>query len=132
MFSGRVSSGTWPRMTMRSKQWYTKASRLPNNRTKSSIGPLAPLRFVSQQKHRTGDRWRSKKFQIFLLRTREAAPFGNDHDATGKDPGPRWARVVLSAQKRAHPIRNPALDNPVLSAWEQFKATIVFDAFTAS
>src|SRR5262249_2946615 len=69
-FSGRVSSGTWPRMTIRSKQWYTKASRLPNNRTKSSIGPLAPLRFVSQQEHRTGDRWRSKKFQIFLLRFR--------------------------------------------------------------
>ena len=53
---------------MRSKHWYTKASRLPNKRTKSSIGPLALLRFVSQQEHRTGDRWRSKKFQIFLLR----------------------------------------------------------------
>src|ERR1051326_8753052 len=39
MFSGRVSSGMCPRITMRSKQWYTKASRLPNSLTNDSIGP---------------------------------------------------------------------------------------------
>src|SRR6516162_2368519 len=38
-FSGRVSSGRWPRMTRRSKQWYTKLSRLPNSFAKVSIGP---------------------------------------------------------------------------------------------
>src|SRR5215469_14868453 len=37
MFSGRVSSGMYPRMRMRSKQWYTKASRLPNSVVNSSI-----------------------------------------------------------------------------------------------
>src|SRR5579863_8284748 len=39
MFSGRVNRGMCPRMTMRSKQWYTKASRLPNSLVKVSIGP---------------------------------------------------------------------------------------------
>src|ERR1700736_968766 len=46
MFSGRVSKGKWPRMTMRSKQWYTKVSRFPNSRANSSIGPLPPVRLV--------------------------------------------------------------------------------------
>src|SRR3954453_24108505 len=40
MFSGRVNSGMWPRMTMRSKQWYTKASTLPNSVAKVSIDRL--------------------------------------------------------------------------------------------
>src|SRR5437773_1506991 len=39
MFSGRVNRGMCPRMTMRSKQWYTKTSRLPNSLVKVSIGP---------------------------------------------------------------------------------------------
>jgi hypothetical protein len=38
IFSGRVSNGTWPRMTIRSKQWYTKASGLPNSFAKVSLG----------------------------------------------------------------------------------------------
>ena len=46
-----------PWMTMRSKQWYTKASRLPNSLQKVSIGPL--LVVVSQPDHRTGGRWKS-------------------------------------------------------------------------
>src|SRR5215468_10882705 len=49
MFSGRVSSGKWPRMTMRSKQWYTRATRLPNSLANSSIGPLPPLRWVGTE-----------------------------------------------------------------------------------
>src|SRR6266478_756039 len=40
MCAGRVSSGIYPWMTMRSKQWYTKASRLANSLVKGSIGPL--------------------------------------------------------------------------------------------
>src|SRR5437660_588838 len=40
MCSGRVSSGKYSWMTIRSKQWYTKASRLPNSLQKVSIGPL--------------------------------------------------------------------------------------------
>src|SRR5579863_9586693 len=43
MCSGRVSSGKYPWMTMRSKQWYTKASRLPNSLQKVSIGPPSVL-----------------------------------------------------------------------------------------
>src|SRR6516165_10434697 len=42
-------------MTMRSKQWYTKASRLPNSLAKVSIGPLPGT--CSQHDHRTEDRW---------------------------------------------------------------------------
>src|SRR5919197_4873547 len=41
--SGRVNSGRYPWMTMRSKQWYTKASRLPNSLQKVSIGPPSVL-----------------------------------------------------------------------------------------
>src|SRR5947209_6862798 len=52
IFSGRVSSGIWPRMTMRSKQWYAKASRLPNSVAKVSIARL-PLLLPQQQDHRT-------------------------------------------------------------------------------
>src|SRR5919201_1444271 len=43
MCSGRVSSGRYPWMTMRSKQWYTKASRLPNSLQKVSVGPPSVL-----------------------------------------------------------------------------------------
>src|SRR6266853_1530674 len=46
--SGRVSSGRYPWMTMRSKQWYTKASRLPNSLQKASIGP--PSAFLPNNK----------------------------------------------------------------------------------
>ncbi len=38
----------------------------PNSRAKSSIGPLPPLRLTWHQEHRTEDRWKSKKFQIFF------------------------------------------------------------------
>src|SRR5216684_9039005 len=48
MFSGRVSRGRYPRMTMRSKQWYTKETRLPNSFAKVSIGP--PRSFLFWQK----------------------------------------------------------------------------------
>ena len=58
MFSGRVSSGRWPRMTIRSKQWYTNASRLPNSR--ASIGPLASVPLSWHREHGTEGRWRSK------------------------------------------------------------------------
>src|SRR5215472_8922544 len=55
MFSGRVSRGKWPRMTIRSKQWYTNASRLPNSRANSSISPLAsvPLSWHQSMGQRT-------------------------------------------------------------------------------
>src|SRR5260370_37110112 len=42
-------------MTMRSKQWYTKTSRLSNSFANNSIGRL--LDFASQRNHRSGDRW---------------------------------------------------------------------------
>src|SRR5262250_2930305 len=47
-------------MTIRSKQWYTKASRLPNSFAKVSIGRLR-LFLHRQQDHRLGDRWKSKQ-----------------------------------------------------------------------
>src|SRR5215472_15290515 len=46
-------------MTIRSKQWYTKASRLPNSLAKVSIGGLRLFLF-RQQDHRPDDRWKSK------------------------------------------------------------------------
>src|SRR5712691_481237 len=46
-------------MTIRSKQWYTNASRLPNSVRKESIGPLPPMRSPRQRDYWTGDRWTS-------------------------------------------------------------------------
>ena len=43
MFSAPVSRGGCPGMTMRSKQCYTMASRLPNGFAKASIGPRLTL-----------------------------------------------------------------------------------------
>src|SRR5215472_2169336 len=60
MFSGRVNKGMWPRMTMRSKQWYTKASRLPNSVAKVSIGRL-PVFLTQQQDHRTDGRCNQRR-----------------------------------------------------------------------
>ena len=56
MFSGRVSKAKGPKMTIRSKQWYTKASRLPNSLAKISIGRLR-LFLLWQQDDRPDDRW---------------------------------------------------------------------------
>src|SRR3974377_2055504 len=47
-------------MTIRSKQWYTKASRLANSLAKVSIGRLR-LFLLQQQDHRPDDRWKSKR-----------------------------------------------------------------------
>src|SRR5882762_4159440 len=60
MCAGRVSSGIYPWMTMRSKQWYTKASRLPNSLVKVSIGPPG-CSCLSQQDHPTEGRWKSSE-----------------------------------------------------------------------
>src|ERR1700682_819012 len=56
MCSGRVRSGMCPRMTMRSKQWYTNTTRLPNSLAKVSIGRL-PVSSSQQRDHRSGGRW---------------------------------------------------------------------------
>jgi hypothetical protein len=45
---------------MRSKQWYTKASMLPNSFAKVSISRL-PLFLPQQQDHRADGRWKSKR-----------------------------------------------------------------------
>src|SRR5204862_7954764 len=42
-------------MTIRSKQWYTKTSRLSNSFANNSIGRLRVL--LQQQDHRSGGRW---------------------------------------------------------------------------
>src|SRR5436309_12099595 len=47
-------------MTMRSKQWYTKASRLPNSLQKVSIG-LLPVLVLTPIDHRTEGRWKSSQ-----------------------------------------------------------------------
>src|SRR5260370_17243148 len=101
-------------MTIRSKQWYTKVSRPPKSRTKSSIGPLPPLRLPRQQEHRTEDRWRSKKFQIFLGRhSRGRRPAGTDGWADQKaaypardqtHPPPRVAHSAADVHLRGFPL----------------------------
>src|SRR6266852_4587469 len=69
MFSGRVSRGRYPSTTMRSKQWYTKATRLPNNFVNVSIGP--PRSFSSHENDRAEDRWNQTNRSS--LRKREQA-----------------------------------------------------------
>src|SRR5215469_13773633 len=74
MFSGRVSSGKWPRMTIRSKQWYTKVSRSPNSRMNSSIGPVASVRLSWHQELGTEDRWRSNPYDLNATRGLDERP----------------------------------------------------------
>jgi four helix bundle protein len=47
---------TYPLMTMWSKQWYAKVSRLSNKRLNVSIGDISWF-FLLQEKHRTDGRW---------------------------------------------------------------------------
>src|SRR5215470_19166193 len=61
-------------MTIRSKQWYTKASKLPNSLAKISIGRLRLFLF-GQQDHRPDDRWKSKQV---AGRTREERVQGKE------------------------------------------------------
>src|SRR5438105_15264151 len=46
-------------MTTRSKQWYTKTSRLANSLRKVSIGPPLRRTCLEQQDHRIEGRWKS-------------------------------------------------------------------------
>src|SRR6266851_10318243 len=48
-------------MTTRSKQWYTKASRLPNSLPNVSIGPLPSVTLSRHQDHGIEDRWKSSR-----------------------------------------------------------------------
>src|SRR3977135_2071830 len=48
-------------MTMRSKQWYTKTSRLSNSFANNSIGRLRVL--LQQQDHRSGGRWSQPRWR---------------------------------------------------------------------
>src|SRR5437016_5391445 len=47
-------------MTTRSKQWYTKVSRLANSLRKVSIGPPFRRTCLEQQDHRIEGRWKSR------------------------------------------------------------------------
>src|SRR5205807_10061668 len=47
-------------MTTRSKQWYTKTSRLANSLRKVSIGPPLRRTCLEQQDHRIEGRWKSR------------------------------------------------------------------------
>src|SRR5947208_17087153 len=54
--SGRDKPLRYPLMTMRSKQWYTKTSRLPNSFVNVSIGRPPQIR-SRQHDHRSDGRW---------------------------------------------------------------------------
>src|SRR3954463_6940851 len=93
MFSGRVSNGMWPRMTMRSKQWYTKASTLPNSVAKVSIGRLPSSCFSNKiigqmaagNQSIAGDRKGTKGFKG--TKPQVSFPCSNhlEHRRTGRD-----------------------------------------------
>src|SRR5205807_398454 len=84
-------------MTTRSKQWYTKTSRLANSLRKVSIGPPLRRTCLEQQDHRIEGRWKSgdaelsrfcsialgsaSELQYFLLLARDLQLLrGGDHD----------------------------------------------------
>src|SRR6266436_5799603 len=86
-------------MTMRSKQWYTKASRLPNSLLKVSIGPLPSLTLPRQQDHGTGDRWHvnGRKSRERFPRSPGLAESASAHadgvSAHGELPSDRTVRI---------------------------------------
>src|SRR5438105_13580486 len=63
--SGRDKPLRYPLMTIRSKQWYTKTSRLPNSFVNVSIG-RPPLIRSRQHDHRSDGRW-SQNFKYIWL-----------------------------------------------------------------
>src|SRR5207237_7195861 len=63
--SGRDKPLRYPFMTIRSKQWYTKTSRLPNSFVNVSIG-RPPLIRSRQHDHRSDGRW-SQNFKYIWL-----------------------------------------------------------------
>src|SRR5437016_11253962 len=63
--SGRDKPLRYPLMTIRSKQWYTKTSRLPNSLVNVSIGRPPQIR-SRQHDHRSDGRW-SQNFKYVWL-----------------------------------------------------------------
>src|SRR6266852_3699466 len=63
--SGRDKPLRYPLMTIRSKQWYTNTSRLPNSFVNVSIG-RPPLIRSRQHDHRSDGRW-SQNFKYIWL-----------------------------------------------------------------
>src|ERR1700692_2414482 len=84
-------------MTMRSKQWYTNTSRLPNSFVNVSIG-RPPLIESRQQDHRSDGRW-SQNFKYVWLE------FCKEKDV-----------VFLAFAPLGHGIRPGPLEDPVISA----------------
>src|SRR5436190_3607462 len=70
--AGRDKPLRYPLMTIRSKQWYTKTSRLPNSFVNVSIG-RPPLIRSRQHDHRSDGRW-SQNFKYIWLAFRWKPP----------------------------------------------------------
>src|SRR5229473_3507116 len=96
--SGRDKPLRYPLMTMRSKQWYTKTSRLPNSFVNVSIG-RPPLIRSRQHDHRSDGRW-SQNFKYIWLgirarsdaRTSAALPARSPCAACRQSDRVEWVR----------------------------------------
>jgi hypothetical protein len=67
-----------PRMTVRSRQWYTNTTRLPNSLAKVSIGRL-PLFLSEQRDHRRDGRWEPNVKYVWVDLA-ESLDIGNIHE----------------------------------------------------
>src|ERR1700732_1109875 len=85
--------GPFDRDVMRSKQWYTNTTRLPNSLAKVSIGRL-PVSSSQQRDHRSDGRWRPN----LLITCIRLTPERLEH--------PRLTRA-LSLKSRARPFHVP-------------------------
>src|SRR5205814_3430591 len=74
--SGRDKPLRYPLMTIRSKQWYTKTSRLPNSFVNVSIG-RPPLIRSRQHDHRSDGRWSQNFKYIWLGLTLTSVPLSS-------------------------------------------------------
>src|SRR5438105_9047067 len=75
--SGRDKPLRYPLMTIRSKQWYTKTSRLPNSFVNVSIG-RPPLIRSRQHDHRSDGRWSQNFKYIWLAIIPLGGPYFDD------------------------------------------------------
>src|SRR5437868_7543371 len=88
--SGRDKPLRYPLMTIRSKQWYTKTSRLPNSFVNVSIG-RPPLIRSRQHDHRSDGRWSQNFKYIWLV-------FGS--------PKIGWLAALKTSHRNSDPIRS--------------------------
>src|SRR5579862_5052440 len=97
-------------MTMRSKQWYTNTSRLPNSFVNVSIG-RPPLIESRQQDHRSDGRWSQNFKYVWLGFGTSPRPLSDYlHISAHGSPFPATAGAAVEQRRKGTPNRADCAD----------------------